>query len=29
MKIACRADAGYWFMSFRGETSTAIPFDAG
>jgi len=29
MKVACTADGGYWFFSFRGETSRAIPFNAG
>jgi hypothetical protein len=29
MHIACQADGGYWFFSFRGETSRAIPYDAG
>jgi len=29
MKVACTADGGYWFFSFRGETSRAIPYNAG
>jgi len=29
LQVACRASAGYWFLSFKGETSRPIPFDAG
>lgn len=27
--VACQAEGGYWFLSFRGETSRPIPYDAG
>jgi hypothetical protein len=29
IQIACYADGGYWFISFRGATSRAISYDAG
>jgi len=29
VQVACRADSGYWFLSFGGATSRPIPYNAG